>query len=97
MVGLYAFFRVAMDKRTQREEIEEESFDAVKSIYDHNSGVTVIDIQTMDYKQGKYFTVADVGIELRVKADSYDKACEMAKDILLPTGVAFNDCRSMVG
>ena len=60
-VSVYAYLKVAMAKRKDKEEIEEESFDATCRLFDHESDVTVIDNEVTEIHQDdKYFTVADV-------------------------------------
>lgn len=98
-VSVYAYFKVAMSKRTDEEEISEEAFLATCRLYEHESDVTVVDNQVMDVEQTKYFTVATVGLDLRVKCDGYDydNAYENAEGIAqgiideLPVGVSFFD------
>lgn len=102
-MSTYAYFKIAMAKRTNKDDIEEECFDAVKNLYDNETDVKVIDIQLMEYKQEKHFTVADVGLELRinVRASDYDEACEQAdacaESVDCPVGVAFSACETFDG
>lgn len=102
-VSVYAYFKVAMSKRKDQDEIEEEAFDATCRLYEHESDVKVVDNQTIKIEQdGKYFTVANQGLDLRIKvtAYDYDKACEEAHGIAesisteLPAGVAWYDCEA---
>ena len=101
-MSTYAYFKIAMAKRTNKDDIEEECFDAVKNLY-NETDVKVIDIQLMEYKQEKHFTVADVGLELRinVRASDYDEACEQAdacaESVDCPVGVAFGSCETFDG
>ena len=99
-VSVYAYFKVAMSKRTDREEIEEECFNALKDIYKNESSINVVDTQLMEFKQGKFFTIADAGLDLRIKVSEidYEKAFEkaegIAEDIKTPTGVAYYECEA---
>jgi len=94
-VSVYAYYKVAMAKRIDRDDIEDECFDAVKNLYANESDINVIDIQLMGYKQGKSFTFADVGLELRIKVTehtyerAYAEAEKMATIKELPVGVTF--------
>lgn len=99
-VSVYSYFKVAMDKRTNKEDIEEASFDAVKNLYNNESKVKVIDIQMMRYKNGKHFTFADVGLDLRIKVvahtyeQAYKEAETIAKEVSVPPGVAYDVCEA---
>ena len=101
-VSVYAYFKVAMAKRTDEEEISEQAFDATCRIYDNVSDVTVVDNDVMEVKQdNKHFTFADVGLDLRIKvtAHGYEKAYEQAEKIAqeeahLAAGVAFFACEA---
>ena len=99
-VSVYAFFKVAMAKRTDRDEIEEASFDAVKDLYEHETGVKVVDIQLMKYHNGTHFTFADVGMDLRIKVTehtyerAYAEAERIAKEVSVPPGVSFFECEA---
>ena len=80
------------------EEIEEEAFDATCRLFDHESDVTVIDNEVTEIHQDdKYFTVADVRLDLRIKVTAHDidKAIEEAEKVAdevatrLPAGVSY--------
>ena len=97
-VSVYAYLKVAMAKRKDKEEIEEESFDATCRLFDHESDVTVIDNEVTEIHQDdKYFTVADVRLDLRIKVTAHDidKAIEEAEKVAdevakrLPAGVSY--------
>ena len=97
-VSLYSYFKVAMAKRTDADEIEEESFNATCRLFDHESDVTVIDNEvTKIHQDDKYFTVADVRLDLRIKVTAHDidKAIEEAEKVAdevakrLPAGVSY--------
>ena len=97
-VSVYAYLKVAMAKRKDKEGIEEESFDATCRLFDHESDVTVIDNEVMKIHQDdKYFTVADVRLDLRIKVTAHDidKAIEEAEKVAdevakrLPAGVSY--------
>ena len=97
-VSVYAYLKVAMAKRKDKEEIEEESFDATCRLFEHESDVTVIDNEVTEIHQDdKYFTVADVRLDLRIKVTAHDidKAIEEAEKVAdevkdrLPAGVAY--------
>ena len=99
-VSVYVYLKVAMSKRKDQDEIEEEAFDATCRLYEHESHVEVVDNRTTEIEQsGKYFTVANQGLDLRIKvtAHDYDEACEEADNIArsieneLPAGVAWYD------
>jgi hypothetical protein len=96
--SVYAYLKVAMAKRKDKEEIEEESFDATCRLFDHESDVTVIDNEVTELHQDdKYFTVADVRLDLRIKVTAHDidKAIEEAEKVAdevakrLPAGVSY--------
>ena len=83
---------------TNFEEIEEEAFDATCRLFDHESDVTVIDNEvTKIHQDDKYFTVADVRLDLRIKVTAHDidKAIEEAEKVAdevakrLPAGVSY--------
>ena len=97
-VSVYSYLKVAMAKRKDKEEIEEESFDATCRLFDHESDVTVIDNEVTEIHQDdKYFTVADVRLDLRIKVTAHDidKAIEEAEKVAdevakrLPAGVSY--------
>ena len=99
-VSVYVYLNVAMSKRTDKDEIEEEAFDATCRLYEHESNVEVVDSETMKIEQdGKWFTVAKQGLDLRIKVTGYDydDACEEADNIAhgieneLPVGVSWYD------
>ena len=102
-VSVYAYLKVAMAKRKDAEEIEEESFDATCRLFDHESDVTVIDNEvTKIHQDDKYFTVADVRLDLRIKVTAHDietaieeaeKVADEVKD-RLPAGVAYIESQS---
>ena len=50
-VSVYVSLKVAMSKRKDQDEIEEEAFDATCRLYEHESDVKIIDNQTMEIKQ----------------------------------------------
>ena len=102
-VSVYVSLKVAMSKRKDQDEIEEEAFDATCRLYEHESDVKIIDNQTMEIKQeGQYFTVADQGLDLRIRvtARDNDEAYEEAEGVAayviynLPAGVAWFDCEA---
>lgn len=99
-VSVYCYFKVAMAKRTDKDEIDEASFDAVKNLYDNESSVKVIDIKMMRFKNGTHFTFADVGLDLRVKVvahtheEAFTKAEQIAKEVSVPPGVSYNVCEA---
>ena len=102
-VSVYAYFKVAMAKRKDKDEIDEEIFNATCRLYDYETDVTVVDNQLMEVEQNnKYFTVANVGLDLRVKvrANDWDEATEQAEIIAasiadeLPAGVAYFACEA---
>lgn len=102
-VSVYAYFKVAMAKTDDTEKIEDEAFDATCRLYEHESDVKVIDNRTMEIKQdGKFFTVADQGLDLRVRVTAHDndEAYEEAEGVAayvmynLPAGVAWFDCEA---
>ena len=97
-VSVYSYFKVAMAKRTDADEIEEESFNATCRLFEHESDVDVLDNQVMKVEQGdKYFTFASVGLELKIKVTAHDieKAFEEAEKVAdevakrLPAGVSY--------
>ena len=102
-VSTYVYLKVAMAKRKDKDEIEEEAFDATCRLYEHESDVTVIDNEVTDiHQENTYFTVADVRLDLRVNVtandyeDSYEEAEALADDVFnrLPPGVAFVESQS---
>ena len=102
-ISVYSYFKVAMSKRRNEDEIDEESFDATKDLYKHDTEVTVVENRMMEFHHEKYFTIADVGLDLRIKvrANDYDEACEIASGIAesvdLPVGVSYFDCEAYDG
>ena len=102
-VSVYAYFKVAMAKCDDKEKIEDEAFDATCRLYEHETDVTVIDNRTMEIEQtGKYFTVANQGLDLRIRVTAHDddEAYEEAEGeaasamYRLPAGVAWFDCEA---
>ena len=102
-VSVYAYFKVAMAKRKDEEEISEESFDATCRLYEHETDVKVIDNSVMEIEQDKkYFTVANVGLDLRINVtaqdldEAYMEAEGVAEDVInrLPAGVAYFECEA---
>ena len=102
-VSVYAYLKVAMAKRKDKEDIEEESFDATCRRYEHESDVTVIDNEVTEIHQDNtYFTVADVRLDLRINVtandyeDAYEEAEALADDVInrLPSGVALVESQS---
>jgi len=96
-VSVYSYYKVAMAKRTDTDEIEEEAFDATCRLFEHDD-VTVIDNEVTAIRQDdKYFTFADVCLDLRIKVTAYDieKAIEKAEKVAdevakrLPAGVSY--------
>lgn len=96
-VSMKANYRVAMAIRRNREDIEEEGFDAVKDLF-REEDADVIDVWMTDHKQDEHFTFAEMCFDLRirVRAEDYDEACEEASGVCesvdLPVGVAYIDC-----
>ena len=97
-VSVYSYYKVAMAKRTDADEIEEESFNATCRLFEHESDVDVLDNQVQKVEQGdKYFTFASVGLELKIKVTAHDieKAFEEAEKVAdevakrLPAGVSY--------
>jgi hypothetical protein len=97
-VSTHTYLKVAMAKRKDKDEIEEEAFDATCRLFDHESDVTVIDNEVTEIHQDdKYFTVADVRLDLRIKVTAHDidKAIEEAEKVAdevakrLPAGVSY--------
>lgn len=105
-ISVYVYLKVAMDKRTDEDEISEEAFNATCRLYEHDSFITEVDNETIGIEQdNKYFTVAEVRLDLRINTDghSYEQAkryaeamAEEAKD-RLPAGVAWYDCEAYDG
>lgn len=102
-VSVHTYLKVAMAKRKDKDEIEEEAFDATCLLYEHESDVTVIDNEVTEIHQGNtYFTVADVRLDLRVNVtaddyeDAYEEAEALADDVFnwLPSGVALVESQS---
>ena len=99
-VSVYAYVKVAMAKRTDEDEIGEEAFLATCRLYEHDSNVNVVDNDVVKIEQEKHFTVATVGLDLRIKTtgndidDAYEEAEGIAQGIIdeLPVGVAWYDC-----
>ncbi len=95
-VSVNAYYKVAMSKRRNKDDIEEEAFNATCRMYEHESFVKVFDNVVTEINQDdEYFTVADVKIDLRVHvvAHDYEEAFEKAEAeatlLDLPAGVAF--------
>ncbi len=101
-VNVYAYFKVAMAKTDNKDEIDEAAFNATCRLYEHETDIEVLDNDVMDVEQNqKFFTVVNVGLELKIKvtAHSIEEAfCEaesMAKDVKLPAGVSFFVCEAV--
>jgi len=100
-VSCYGYFVVAMDKRTSREDVEDEAFLACSSLYKHDSDVKVIDTKVTSFRTEEYFTFAEVTLDLRVKVSgSYDyeecfgEAEGEAEDVDCPVGVSLIECQA---
>ena len=101
-VSVYAYYKVAMAKTTDECEIEDQAFLATDRLFEHFSEVKVINTEVQEvHQEDKYFTVADVGLELRVRvtAHDYEEAYEEAEGLIrenmdLPGGVAFFECEA---
>ena len=100
-VWLYVFFKVAMAKCKDKEEIEEEAFNATCRLYENEPDATVLDNRVMEIDNtNKFFTFVDVGLEIKVDvvADDFDEAYmegeAFAGDIIhrLPAGVVYTSC-----
>lgn len=101
-VKVYAFLKVAMAKTENEEEIDEIAFDSTCRLYEHETDIDVIDNKVIEIEQSqKYFTVANVGLELTINvtaysnAEAYLEAENMARDVGLPAGVAFFACEAV--
>ena len=99
-VSVYAFFKVAMEKRQDNKSAEEDAFLATCKLYTGKTNVKVLDTQVQKVTHGKHFTVVDTGMELEIhvaeqdRTRAYSKAEEIAKDICLPVGIAFFACEA---
>lgn len=101
-VAVYAYFKVAIAKTDNKDEIDEAAFDATCRLYEHDTDIEVLDNNLIGIEQNqKHFTVANVGLELKVKLtayttdEAYSKAESMARDVELPAGVAFFECEAI--
>ncbi len=102
-VTVYAYFKVAIAKTEDKDEIEDQAFLATDRIFDHVSEVTVLDTEVQEISQdNKYFTVLDVGMELKVTVtahdhdDAYGEAEGFVEENMdLPGGVAFFECEAI--
>ena len=97
-VSTHTYLKVAMAKRKDKDEIEEEAFDATCRLYEHESDVMVIDNEVTEiHQENAYFTVADVRLDLRIKVTAHDieNAIEEAEKVAdevakrLPAGVSY--------
>ena len=102
-VTVYSYYKVAMAKTDNKDDIEDNAFLATDRIFDNWSEVKVVDTEVEEINQdNKYFTVADVGIELRVRVTAHDvddAFCEaeglVRENTDLPGGVAFFECEAI--
>ena len=102
-VTVYSYYKVAIAKTEDKDEIEDQAFLATDRIFDNWSEVTVIDTEVEEINQdNKYFTVADVGMELKVTVSAHDAddAFGEAEGLVrentdLPGGVAFFVCEAI--
>lgn len=101
-VSVYAYYKVAIAKIEDKDDIEDQAFLATDRLFDNWSEIEVVDTQVMEINQdNKYFTVVDVGLELRVTVtaqDHDDAYCEaeglVRENTDLPGGVAFFECEA---
>lgn len=107
-VTVYSYYKVAIAKTEDTDEIEDAALAALSRMFEHDTDITVLDKEVQEINQdNKYFTIADVGMELRVRvtahdiddafgeADGYVRENSERKD--LPNGVAFFECESIDG
>jgi len=100
-VSCYGYFVVAMDKRTSKEDVEDEAFLACSTLYKNDSGVTVIERNVTSFRTEEYFTFAEVTLDLRVKVsgsydyeECYPEAEGVAEDVDCPVGVSLIECQA---
>jgi len=101
-VSVYVYLKVAMSKRKDKDEIDEEAFNATCRLFEHESNVTVVDNELMKIEQEKFFTVATIGLDLRINTDghNYEQAYKNAEAIAeevkdrLPAGVVWYACEA---
>ena len=100
-VSVYGYFVVAMDKRTNKEDVEDEAFHSVCDLYKSYTDVKVLDVKVTSFKTEEYFTFAEVTLDLRVKVsggydyeESYPEAEGVAEDVDCPVGVSLIECQA---
>ena len=99
-VKTYGYFVVAMDKRTRKDDVEEEAFRATNELYKHDSNITIVDTNVTSYKTEEYFTFAEVTLDMRVRVDCHDyeecfgEAEGCAEDVDTPVGVSLIECQA---
>ena len=103
-VTVYSYYKVAIAKNDKQDEIEESALTAVSNLFANDSDVTVLDREVEEVSQdNKYFTIVDVGLELKVRVTAHDTddafgeadgyVRENSED--LPNGVVFFECESI--
>ena len=103
-VTVYSYYKVAIAKNDKQDEIEDAALLAVSNLFKNDSDVTVLDMEVQEVSQdNKYFTIVDVGLELKVRVTAHDTddafgeadgyVRENSED--LPNGVAFFECESI--
>ena len=104
-VTVYAYYKVAIAKTEDKDEIYENAFAATKDIFKGWSEVTTIDNDVQEVDQSnKYFTIVDFSWELKVTVSAHDiddafgEAEGFVSEITdLPNGVVFNVCEAIDG
>jgi len=103
-VTVYSYYKVAIAKNDKQDEIEDAALLAVSDLFKNDSDVTVLDMEVEEVNQdNKYFTIVDVGLELKVRVtahdtdDAFGEADGYVRDNSgdLPNGVAFFECEAI--
>ncbi len=103
-VTVYAYYKVAIAKTENEDEIYENAFTATKDIFKGWSEVKTIDNDVQEVDQSnKYFTIVDFSWELKVTVSAHDiddafgEAEGFVEDASLPNGVVFWEAEAIDG
>ena len=96
-VFAFAYFKVIMEHKLDKEEAENEAYLATDRIFDGDEFVRVHSTEVTSIEKQKHIDVAEVKMDLRIDVaafdydDAYEKARTEVEDATLPFGVSFDD------
>ena len=93
-VKTVAYFKVAMEHKPTKSDVEDEAYMATDRMFDKESGFKVIDSKMTGYKDEKHLTIADVEFWLWVYVNAHNDELAMEEaekslsEIKYPVGVS---------